>query len=166
DRHVHIESSTGWRYLCSLMKALAIVIVLLFVTSCVTTEAPAPNQPGVAPVEPAPTPEPALAPAPIPQRPIAPAPSFGARPTARPPAPLPPSPLSVASERLASLTDQVAEQERLVAELRAQNTGDLEPRIRLRLETELLAELRRLNDLRTSLRTHERLVERLAEDTQ
>jgi hypothetical protein len=69
----------------------------------------------------------------------------------------------VARERLTSLTDQVAEQERLVAELRARNSADLEPRIRLRLETELLAELRRLNDLRTAVRTHERLVERLVE---
>lgn len=148
------------------MKAIAIVLVLLSITGCLTTEKPAPIQPVLTPVEPTPTPEPAPDPAPIPQRPVAPAPSFGARPTARPPAPLPPSALSVASERLVSLRDQVAEQERLVAELRAQNTGDLEPRIRLRLETELLAELRRLNDMRTALRTHERLVERLAEDTQ
>lgn len=84
---------------------------------------------------------------------------------ARPPIPPPPSPLTVARERLTSLTDQVAEQERLVAELRARNSADLEPRIRLRLETELLAELRRLNDMRTAVRTHERLVERLAEET-
>ena len=147
------------------MKSLAILFALAALTGCVTTEPPPAPPPTPVPVqvEPKPDPEPAPAPPP-PAEPLAPRPSFGGTPNARPPIPPPPSPLNVARERLRSLTDQVAEQDRLLEELRARNTGDLEPRIRLRLETELLAELRRLDDLRTALRTHERLVERLADD--
>ena len=151
------------------MKALATLAILLLFTSCVTTQEPPPpepqppiQKPGAQP-EPAPAPQPKPKPRPAPAEPIGPPPSFIGSPSAQPPIPEPPSPLVVARERLTSLTDQVAEQERLVKELRDRNSPDLEPRIRLRLETELLAELRRLDDLRNALRSHQRLVERLGD---
>jgi hypothetical protein len=149
---------------CAPMKTLAIFSLFLL-AGCVTTEPVVPPATAVTPT-PEPVPKPAPLPPPPQAEPLTPPPSLGGSPTARPPIPEPPSPLAVAKERLSSLADQAAEQERLVDELSARNNNDLEPRIRLRLETELLAELRRLDELRTALRSHQRLVERLEDASQ